>query len=117
MGGGSAMERTSTTQSVSSISPEARLGFSRPARRRVTVPVIRTTYSLRRSTDPSTTHWTMPGAVADVDEGEVLAVLAAGVDPAAHADALVGVVGAQIAAVVATHGGGAGGSHGPRGYR
>ena len=39
--------------------------------------LTRTTHSLRTSTEPSTTHWTMPRVVAQVDEGQVLAVLAA----------------------------------------
>ena len=53
--------------------------------------MTRRTYSLRTSTDPSTTHWSDPGVVAQVDERQVLAVLAAAADPAAHGDRLAHV--------------------------
>ncbi len=43
------------------------------------------------------------GVVAQVDEGEVLAVLAAAADPAADADGLADVLGAQLAAQVGAH--------------
>ena len=44
--------------------------------------------------------------VADVDEGEVLAVLAATGDPPAHGDAGADVAGLQFAAQVGAHRGG-----------
>ena len=59
-GGGSATVRISTWQSPTSISPVDRLGFTVPSGRGRTVPVTRTTYSLRRSAAPSTTHCTTP---------------------------------------------------------
>ena len=79
------MLRTSTSQSPSSTSPVARSGFTVPSGRARTTPVTRTTHSLRTSTDPSTTHWTTPVAVAQVDERQVLAVLAPACHPAADA--------------------------------
>ena len=47
------------------------------------------------------------GVVAQVDEGQLLAVLAAGRHPAAQADRLADVLGAELAALVGAHGGGA----------
>ena len=59
-GGGSAVDRTSTSQSPTSTSPVGRLGLTVPSGRRRTVPVMRSTYSLRTSTAWLTTHWTRP---------------------------------------------------------
>src|SRR3954453_10110703 len=59
-GGGSAALSTSTVQSPTSTSPVARLGLTVPSGRARTVPEMRTTYSLRRSAAPSTTHCTSP---------------------------------------------------------
>ena len=59
-GGGSAAERTSTSQSPTSTSPVARPAFTVPSGRGRTVPATRTTNSVRRSSAPSTTHWTTP---------------------------------------------------------
>ena len=59
-GGGSALLSTSTWQSPTSTSPVGRLGLAVPSGRARTVPVTRTTHSLRTSTAPSITHWTRP---------------------------------------------------------
>ena len=55
-----------------------------PAGRWRTTPVTRTTYSLRTSIDVVDDALHDAGVVAQVDEGEVLAVLAAPGDPAAQ---------------------------------
>ena len=59
-GGGSAAFSKVTVQSWSSTSPVGRSGLVVPAGRRRTSPSTATTYSLRTSTVPGTTHWTMP---------------------------------------------------------
>ncbi len=59
-GGGSARLRTVTVQSPSSTSPVGRSGLTVPSGRGRTVPSTASTYSLRTSTVPGITHWTMP---------------------------------------------------------
>ncbi len=59
-GGGCASARISTRQSPSSISPVDRRGLTVPSGRWRTVPSTAMTYSLRTSSDPSSTHWTIP---------------------------------------------------------
>ena len=85
-GGGSAVASTSTSHSPSSTSPVDSAGFSVPSGRCRTVPVnARARTRIAASAAPSTTHWMMPGVVAEVDEREVLAVLAPARHPAADA--------------------------------
>src|SRR5665213_4051136 len=45
---------------LASAEPVSSFSLTVPSGRRVTVPLTRTTYSLRTSTEPSTTAWTMP---------------------------------------------------------
>ncbi len=59
-GGGSAALSTVTEQSPISTSPVRRSGLTVPSGRCRTSPSTATTYSLRTSTVPGTTHWTMP---------------------------------------------------------
>ena len=78
--------------------------------RAATVPVTRT-HVLAAHVDGVVDHALRDaGVVAQVDEGQVLAVLAAGGDPAAERDGLADVLGAQLAALVGAHGRGAHGS-------
>ena len=74
-----------------------------PSGRARTVPVIRTTYSAAQVVRAVDHALDDAGVVAHVDEREVLAVLAAASDPAAHRHVLTDVVGAQLAAVVGAH--------------
>ena len=86
------------------------------------MPVIRSTYSLRTSIEPVHHALDHAGVVAEVDEGQVLAVLAAAPDPAADGDLGALVRGAELAAVVGAQPGGLahrsllelGSSHGAR---
>ena len=73
-------------QSPTSTSPVASAALAVPSGRARTVPVMRTTNSLRRSCGAVDDALHDAGVVAQVDEGEVLAVLAAAADPAAHRD-------------------------------
>ena len=59
-------------------------GFTVPSGRAARCRSTAMTYSLRTSAASSMTHWTMPGVVAQVDEGQVLAVLPAAGHPAAQ---------------------------------
>ena len=96
-GGGSASARTSTVQSPTSTSPVASSGFRCPRGGCRTVPSMRTTYSDRRSWAPVDHALDDAGVIPQVDERQVLAVLATAVDPSAHAT--------TVAAGVGVHGG------------
>ena len=67
------------------------------------MPTTRTTYSLRRSSTTVDDHLDQSGSIPQVDEGEVLAVLAAAGHPAAQRHLLTDMGGAEVAAVVGTH--------------
>ena len=106
-GGGSAVRSTSTTQSPISTSPVGRFGVDGALRAgRARRRSIRTTYSLRTSMCVVDDALHDAGVVADVDERQVLAVLAAAGDPAADVTVCADVLGAQLAAEVGAHGGG-----------
>ena len=70
-------------QSPSSTSPVGRSGLTVPSGRGRTVPSTASTYSLRTSTVPVDHALDDAGVVAQVDEGQVLAVLAPPGHPAA----------------------------------
>ena len=73
-----------------------------------TSPVIRATYSLRRSWPEF--HDTLHDAgvrIAKVDERKVFAVLTTAIDPAAHGNGSAGIGGRQLTAHVGAHRGGA----------
>ena len=106
-GGGSATLRISTVQSCSSMLArgQAVVGAVRRAGGDNVPVTLQRRTPARTSTELSTTHWVDAGVVAEVDERQLLAVLAAGGDPAAQADRLADVLGAQFAALVGAHGG------------
>ncbi len=73
-----------------------------PSGRDRTVPVTRTTYSDRRSSRAVDHALDEPGVIADVEEREMLAVLAPPGDPSAHRHGASRVGSTQCAAVIST---------------
>ena len=86
-----------TFSAMTSISPVASAGFSLPSGRRETVPMICSTYSLRRpwkTSSSRTTTWATPGGVAQVNEGDTT-VVTTPADPAGQGYGLSNVLGAK----------------------
>ena len=97
-GGGSALRSTSTWQSPSSTSPGRQVLVDR-ALGTLTDDTGDTHYVLGAHVDVVVDHALGDARViAQVDEGEMLAVFAAASDPAGHGDGLADVVRAELAA-------------------
>ena len=109
-GGASAALSTSTVQSCSSMPPVGSLSLTFSGGRRATVPVTRTTYSGADVDGVVDDRLGEAGVVADVDEGQLLAVLAARGHPAAEDHLAADVVRPEITALVGAHRGDGSGS-------
>ena len=90
-------------QSPTSTSPVARSGLAVPSGRARTVPVTRSDVLRPQVVSAVDDALDDAGVVAQVDEGQVLAVLAPARHPAAQRHLPADVAGPQLAAVVGAH--------------